>query len=123
MNERRQVFDSQNMRRDSHMAAGAGTAGLHVCPSCGSQLVQPTCWEQTGRRGNWRVWRRCPECQWHCSGVHGEREIDAYDVELDHGTAKLAGKLEDLQRESMEQLADTFATALASDLIGADDFR
>ena len=41
---------------------------LHVCPRCDSCLVQPTCWEQAGDRTHWRVWRRCPECEWSCAG-------------------------------------------------------
>jgi len=98
-------------------------AGLHVCPECRSKLVQPTCWEQTGPRGHWRLWRRCPDCEWLGDGVHGEREIDAYDEALDDGTEVLACQLEELERESMQRVADTFATALAADLITADDFR
>jgi len=97
--------------------------GLHVCPECGSKLVQPTCWEQTVPRGNWRLWRRCPECEWLGDSVHGEREIDAYDEALDDGTEELAAQLAGLERESMQRVADAFATALEADLITADDFR
>jgi hypothetical protein len=96
--------------------------GLHVCPACDSTLVQPTRWEQTASRGHWRLWRRCPECEWRADGVHGEREIDAYDERLDHGTEVLASKLEELERESMQQLSEAFSTALAADLITAEDF-
>jgi hypothetical protein len=98
-------------------------AGLHICPECGSTLVQPTCWEQAGPRGQWRLWRRCPECGWLGDSVHGEREIDAFDEALDDGTEVLATQLAELERESMQRVADTFAAALAADLIGADDFR
>jgi hypothetical protein len=125
------VFDSHSMANASHTGAKRAAAavaaktahGLHVCPHCDSRLVQPTCWEQADRRGRWRVWRRCPECEWRCSSVHGEREVDAYDMELDNGTVKLAGELEDMERESMRQLAVSFAVALQTDLIDADDFR
>jgi hypothetical protein len=96
--------------------------GLHVCPACSSKLVQPTCWEQTVSRGHWRLWRRCPECEWRCDGVYSEREIDAYDEELDNGTESLAAELKGLERENMQQIADTFAVAFAADLITADDF-
>lgn len=99
------------------------TAGLHVCPRCGSKLVQPTCWEQTSPRGSWRLWRRCPECEWCGDSVHGEHEIDAYDQELDEGTEALASVLEELERESMRRVVDAFATALEADLLDADDFR
>lgn len=108
-----------------HNASRTGTklgAGLHVCPQCGSELVQPTRWEQTSSRGHWRLWRRCPECEWRSDGIHGEREIDAYDEVLDDGTEVLAEKLQNLERETMQRLAEAFATALEADLIGADDF-
>lgn len=95
---------------------------LHVCPACGSRLVQPTCWEQAGDRGHWRLWRRCPECGWHCDAVHGEPEIDAFDEELDHGTRALSSVLKTLERENMRHFGETFAAALAADLISADDF-
>jgi hypothetical protein len=98
------------------------TLGLHVCPRCDSRLVQPTCWEQAGDRGHWRLWRRCPECEWHQDEVHGEAEIDAFDEELDTGTSKLNEALSQISRENMQYVADTFAAALAADLITADDF-
>jgi hypothetical protein len=97
-------------------------AGLHVCPSCGSQLVQPTCWEQAGGHGQWRLWRRCPECEWQADAIYGEQEIDAFDEQLDEGTRELSDELKELVHENMERLGETFAAALAADLIGADDF-
>jgi len=99
------------------------STGLHVCPECASKLVQPTCWEQTSPRGHWRLWRRCPECEWNGDSVHGEHEIDAYDEELDDGTEALASKLEELELENMARVVEAFATALEADLISAEDFR
>jgi hypothetical protein len=96
---------------------------LHVCPRCGSCLVQPTCWEQAGDRAHWRVWRRCPECEWSCQGVHGEREIDAFDEALDHGSKELADELKALEQANMVDMADAFVAALGADLISADDFQ
>ena len=118
------------MHRTSHTKsaqalseAQAKPAGLHLCGGCGSGLVQPTRWEQAGDRGHWRLWRRCPECGWNGDAVHGEREIDAYDEELDAGTQALSGVLKQLERENMQHVADSFTAALAADLITADDFR
>jgi hypothetical protein len=96
---------------------------LHVCPECGSALVQPTFWEQAGDRSHWRVWRRCPECEWRCQGVHGEDEIDAFDEQLDRGAHALADELRALEHVHMAEMADAFVVALDTDLIGADDFR
>jgi hypothetical protein len=97
--------------------------GLHVCPGCASLLVQPTCWEQAGAKGQWRLWRRCPECGWTGDEIHGETEIDAFDEELDLGTRALSETLKALEHENMQYVADTLALALAADLISADDFR
>ncbi|HZO04948.1 MAG TPA: hypothetical protein VFB52_01040 [Solirubrobacterales bacterium] len=95
---------------------------LHICPECGSDLVQPTFWEQAGDRAHWRVWRRCPECEWFCQGVHGEDEIDAFDEQLDIGAHTLADELRALEHANMSDMADAFVAALHADLIGADDF-
>lgn len=96
--------------------------GLHVCAECGSGLVQPVRWEQTAKRGFWRLWRRCPECEWRGDGIHGEGEIDAFDEALDDGAEALNTQLEELERERMRDVVEVFATALAADLISADDF-
>lgn len=95
---------------------------LHICPQCGSDLVQPTSWEQAGDRSHWRVWRRCPECEWFCQGVHGEDEIDAFDEQLDIGAHTLADELRALEHANMSAMADAFVAALWADLIGAEDF-
>lgn len=99
------------------------TKGLHNCSECGSNLVQPIRWEQTAKRGFWRLWRRCPECEWRCDGIHGEQEIDAFDEALDDGAEALAGELQALEHESMKDIVEVFSTALQADLITADDFR
>ena len=96
--------------------------GLHVCPHCNSAMVQPTRWEQADERGHWHLWRRCPECEWRSDGIHGEAAIDAYDEALDRGTEILAEDLRTIVRENMERVTETFAAALAADLITADDF-
>jgi hypothetical protein len=111
------------MRDASATSQTKAALGLHICPSCASQLVQPTCWEQAGDRGHWRLWRRCPECEWHSNQVYGEAQIDAFDEELDLGTRALSDVLKTLEHENMQFVADTFAAALEADLITADDFR
>lgn len=98
------------------------TQFLHVCPDCGSNLVQPTGWEQGDDRSHWRLWRRCPECEWTCDGVHGEREIDAFDEQLDLGANELFDELRALEHANMREMVDAFVAALWQDLIGADDF-
>jgi hypothetical protein len=110
------------MREPGHNETKHAAADLHVCPECGSGLVQPTCWERAGDPAHWRVWRRCPECEWFCQGVHGESEIDAFDEQLDIGAHELADELRALEHANMSAMADAFVFALATDLITADDF-
>jgi len=109
------------MRDDGHNRTQQAKH-LHICPECDSRLVQPTCWEQAGDRSHWRVWRRCPECEWTSQGVHDEHEIDAFDEQLDLGAHELADELRALERSNMAAMAEAFAAALAADLITADDF-
>jgi hypothetical protein len=96
---------------------------LHVCPDCGSGLVQPTRWEQGGNRSTWRVWRRCPECEWVGDGISDESAIDAYDEQLDLGALELADELRALEHANMSDMAESFVIALRRDLIGPADFR
>lgn len=96
---------------------------LHICPGCGSDLVQPLSWQQEGDRCHWRVWRRCPECEWVCEAIHGEPAIDAYDEQLDIGSLELANQLRALEHANMSAMAESFIRAIESDLITADDFR
>lgn len=109
--------------RNAPAAETKTATGLHVCPRCASHLVQPTCWEQSGDRGHWRLWRRCPECSWTGDEIHGEVEIDAFDEELDLGTRALNEELKALEQDNMRHMAETLAAALEADLISADDFR
>jgi hypothetical protein len=98
------------------------TGPLHLCPECGSELVQPVSWEAAGDRAHWLVRRRCPECEWSCEGVHGEAAIDAFDDRLDLGAHELAEELQALEQANMADMARAFVAALWADLIGADDF-
>jgi hypothetical protein len=95
---------------------------LHVCPECSSDLVQPVAWEQVASSSDWRLWRRCPECEWNSNDVHRETEIDDYDEQLDFGTRELAEELRQLQQTNMQESADCFAAALQADLILPEDF-
>jgi hypothetical protein len=95
---------------------------LHVCPECSSKLVQPVAWEQVDRSSDWRLWRRCPECEWSGHDVHREGTIDDYDEQLDFGTRELAEELRVLQYANMEEAIDRFVGALQADQILPEDF-
>jgi hypothetical protein len=95
--------------------------GMHVCPSCASEMVQPAHWFEEGN-GSWHVELRCPECEWHGSGSYSQPEVDRFDEELDRGGEELIEDLRSLTRANMQDEAERFAKALASDTILPEDF-
>jgi hypothetical protein len=95
---------------------------LHVCPECTSKLVQPVAWEQVASSNEWRLWRRCPECEWNGDAIHRESTIDDYDEQLDFGTRELAEELRALQQSNMEEAINRFVSALQADQILPEDF-
>jgi len=105
-----------------HTGAG-GESGLHICPECHSNLVQPIRHEGTGRPGYRRLWRRCPDCGWRCESMHTESELKAFDRTLKDGTRELERALRKRQHEGIHDIQEAFAAALEADLITADDFR
>ena len=95
--------------------------GMHVCPSCESQLVQPVQWFEQGE-SSWHVDLRCPECDWWGRGSFTQADVDHFDEELDRGASLLVEDLRALTRSNMEGEADSFAMALATDSILPEDF-
>jgi hypothetical protein len=121
----RQITDNRRLFPLDGAGVDAGETAdrlLHICPACRSSLVQPTCWEQQEDRTRWRLWRRCPECEWTCDEVHEEAEIDVFDEQLDFGAHELVNELRALEHANMAEMADVFIIALTIDLISADDF-
>jgi hypothetical protein len=100
---------------------GKSADGMHACPSCSSVLVQPVNWHEQGD-GHWNVELRCPECEWWGRDGYSQTEVDRYDEELDRGGQELIEDLRALTRANMEDEADRFAVALASDIILPEDF-
>lgn len=96
-------------------------AGMHVCPSCDSHLVQPVKWFEQGY-SRWHVDLRCPECEWFGRGSFTQADVDAFDEELDRGGNLLIEDLRALTRTNMEEEADRFGRALASGCILPEDF-
>lgn len=117
------VLHGEKQRELADGSPAAAESGLHVCPGCGSKLVQPTRWEPTASRKHWHLWRRCPECEWETNGVCGEREIDDFDEALDDGCVELTESLEAREMEGIEAMLVPFVWALERDLIDAEDFR
>jgi hypothetical protein len=94
---------------------------LHVCPDCAKQLVYPVEWEEASPT-HWEVRLRCPNCEWQTVGLYDQETVDRFDEELDHGTEALVRDLKRLTRANMEEEAERFSSALASDAIWPMDF-
>ena len=56
------------------------------------------------------------------AGTYSQSEVDRYDEELDRGGQELIEDLRALTRANMEDEAERFAGALASDSILPEDF-
>lgn len=97
------------------------SVGMHVCPSCESELVQPTQWFEQGE-GRWHVDLRCPECEWWGRGSFSQADVDNFDEQLDRGGNLMVEDLRSLTRANMEEEADRFAEALATGCILPEDF-
>lgn len=95
--------------------------GLHVCPTCASELVHPIAWSEHGPE-HWEVTLRCPECCGCTTGVHLQTVVDALDVELDHGTEALLADLRRLTEANLEDELARFVAALQADLLLPEDF-
>jgi hypothetical protein len=95
--------------------------GLHVCPSCTSELVYPTDWAPAQPK-SWSVDLRCPDCEWHGNGVYPQDVVDRFDEQLDLGTEQLLADLSLLTRANMEEQVDRFVTALNAGWIVPEDF-
>ena len=95
--------------------------GLHLCPSCTSDLVQPVAWSEAAEE-KWELTLSCPNCGWTSEGLFGEDQVHALEERLDQG---LADMLRDLQRLTQANMADQierFTTALNANQILPEDF-
>jgi hypothetical protein len=97
------------------------TQDLHICGSCDSHLVFPVEWDEAGAT-HWEVTLRCPNCEWHGTGVFEQAVVDRLDEELDRGTEALVADLKRLMHANMEDEIERFVAALDGDHILPDDF-
>jgi hypothetical protein len=99
----------------------AATSGLHVCPECYSNLVQPLEWGE-GASGSWELTLQCPNCYWSIDGVFNREQIDQFEEQLDDGLADMLSDLRRLTQANMVEETDRFIAALRADLILPEDF-
>jgi hypothetical protein len=95
--------------------------GLHVCPSCRGELVQPREWRDSGPE-HWMVERVCPECWWTGEERHDQETMEAFDLALDDGTDLLIRSLHTITAERMQDDVERFAAALEAGAVLPEDF-
>ena len=97
------------------------THGLHMCPQCASELVQPLqCAEAPEDR--WELTLDCPNCSWLHQGVYDRDEVDRLEEKLDEGLVQILGDLQRLTHANMADEVDRFVAALQADMILPEDF-
>jgi phage terminase large subunit GpA-like protein len=95
--------------------------GLHACPECDSELVQPVDWAEAPQ-GLWELVLQCPNCFWLHDGVFDQEQVDALEERLDDGLTEMLSDLRRLTRANMSEEIERFAAALNADLILPEDF-
>jgi hypothetical protein len=95
--------------------------GLHVCPKCTSELVQPVDWDEAGP-AHWEMTLRCPACEWVEGGIFTQELVECLEEELDRGSQALADDLKRLTHANMEDEIDRFVSALQGDHVWPMDF-
>jgi hypothetical protein len=84
-------------------------------------LVQPETWT-VRPGGRVRLQTRCGECHVETAGEYEAAEVAAYDRALVEGRLELTALYEAVVRSNMRDEAERLHTALALDLVSADDF-
>jgi len=94
---------------------------LHVCPSCDSELVQPSDWSPHAD-GRFAMTLECPNCGWWETGVYERAQVEQLEDRLDEGLIALLEDLHRLTHANMASDVDRFIEALNFDLILPEDF-
>jgi hypothetical protein len=94
---------------------------LHKCIACSSELVYPVHWDEAGP-DNWSVLLHCPDCDVHREGVFTQKNVEAFDEELDRGADVLAADYKRLVHSNMQDEIERFVGALEADAILPEDF-
>jgi hypothetical protein len=94
---------------------------MTMCPRCGSTCLQPLRCEAKGSDVV-VVELRCPDCMTWLKAPHTRADMRELDRRQAEYRAEIVTQYERMVTESMEALATCLSTALALDLVSADDF-
>ncbi|HEV3377258.1 MAG TPA: hypothetical protein VG126_08255 [Thermoleophilaceae bacterium] len=104
------------------MTSGGRTSvpAPHICRSCRLPLVQPQ--RVVAERSRWRVFLRCPSCEWTAEELLDELALKRLDEELERGTQQLIVAMRQATDMNMREYAARFTSALHADAIVPADF-
>ncbi len=97
------------------------TPGLHLCPACDSELVQPVEWGAIAEE-LWELTLHCPNCDWRDHGTYHHEQVMELEERLDDGVAAILRDLKRLTDANMAAEVERFAAALEADVILPEDF-
>jgi hypothetical protein len=95
--------------------------GLHTCPDCASDLVQPIDWSEAPDEC-WNLALNCPNCDWYTEGLFTQDQVRELEDRLDEGLADMLRDLQRLTQANMADQIDRFMNALNADQILPEDF-
>jgi hypothetical protein len=95
--------------------------GLHICPNCMSELVQPVAWSEASAN-RWELTLECPNCWWTVDGIYNREQIHELEERLDGGLTDMLVDLKRLAHANMSDQIELFVAALHADLILPEDF-
>lgn len=99
----------------------SGSVSAEICERCFSDLIQPI-EAKAEQAGTVTLTLRCPECEHVRIGQCSWDEARTFGRKFAAGKAKLRQTYDELANENLRDELDCFVLALASDLIGPDDF-
>jgi hypothetical protein len=101
--------------------AETASVAADICERCFSDLVQPV-EAQAEQAGTVTLTLRCPECEHVRIGQCSWDEARTFGRSFAAGKAQLRVAYTELANDNLRDELDCFVLALASDLIGPDDF-
>jgi hypothetical protein len=94
---------------------------LADCIVCGADYVHPVEWSPNDGQSWWML-LRCGACGASREETVSDSDAELYDRELDRAENRMRRAADRISHERLAEEADSFATALELDLIGAEDF-
>ena len=95
--------------------------GLHVCPECDSELVQPLAWSEAAE-DRWELVLECPNCRWSTEGVFTEEQVTSSRTSSTKASPTCSAICSRLAHANMADQSSASSRRCSADLILPEDF-